>query len=67
MANISDGKAVTHQLTLLGERCEITVFQSSRTVFIAQGDFRGHSIEGRGGTRAGALGRWRHLAQRSQD
>lgn len=67
MAKIADGKAVTHSMTVLGETCEVTVFQSSTTVFLAQGDYKGKPIEGKAGSRAAALGRWRHLAQRSED
>lgn len=67
MARIADGKATTYPVTLLGEPCEVTVFQSSKTVFIAQGTYKGKSIEGTARTRMGALGRWRHLAERSED
>lgn len=67
MAKMTDGRAVTHPVTVLGQHCEVTVFQSSKTVFFAHGDYKGQSIEGKSGTRAGALGSWRHLAERSED
>lgn len=64
---MADGKAGTHAVTVLGETCDVTVFQSSKTVFLAQGDYKGRPIEGKAGSRAAALGRWRHLAERSED
>ena len=67
MAKIADGKAVTHLMTVLEERCEVTVLQTSNTVFVAQGDYKGRSIEGKGGTRGGAMTRWRDLAERLED
>jgi hypothetical protein len=67
MAKMADGKAVTHTVTVLGETCEVTVFQSSKTVFVAYGDFKGTLLQGKAGSRAAALGRWRHLADRSED
>lgn len=35
MAKMADGKAVTHTVTVLSETCEVTVYQSSKTVFVA--------------------------------
>lgn len=67
MAKMADGKAITYPIRVHGEACEVTVYQSSKTVFIAQGTYKGKSIEGTGGTRGGALNRWRHLADRSDD
>ncbi len=67
MAKMTDGKAVTHTVTMLGETCEVTVYQSSKTVFVAYGDFKGRPLQGEAGNRMAALGRWRHLAERSED
>ncbi|WP_449472584.1 hypothetical protein [Sphingobium chungangianum] len=67
MAKMADGKAITYPVTVLDERCEVTVYQSSKTVFVAHGTYKGKAFEGTGGTRQGALGRWRHLAERSED
>jgi hypothetical protein len=67
MARIADGRAVTHSITLRGEACEVTVFQSSKTVFVAQGTYKGTPIEGTGNTSRGALSRWHNLADRSDD
>lgn len=67
MAKMAEGKAVTHTVTVLGETCKVTVFQSSKTVFLAHGDYKGRPIEGKAGSRSAALGRWRHLAERSED
>jgi len=67
MAKMADSKAVTQTVTVLNERCEVTVYQSSKTVFVAYGTYKGKPIEGTAGTRQGAFSRWRHLAERSED
>ena len=67
MAKMADGKAVTHEVKLFGEKCQVTVFQTSKTVFVAQGDYKGAAIEAKAANRAAALERWRSLAERSED
>ena len=66
MAKMADGKALTYQITVHGQACEVTVYQASKTVFVAHGTHMGKSIEGTGGTSQGALNRWRYLADRSE-
>lgn len=67
MAKIADGKAVTYPVTVLGEKCDVTVMQNSATVFVAYGNYKGRAIEGQGRNRGAAMNRWRHLAERSED
>lgn len=67
MAKIADGKAETYSITLRGEGCEVTVHQSSQSVFVAHGSYKGRAIEGSGRTLQSALNRWHHLADRSED
>ncbi len=67
MAKMADGRAVTRHIKMHGEECVVTVLQSSKTVFVAYGSYKGKPLEVRGGTRQGALERWRDLANRLED
>ena len=67
MAKIADGNAITYKITVHGEVCEVTVLQTSKTVFVAYGTYKERTIEAKGGTSGGARNRWRELADRSDD
>jgi hypothetical protein len=67
MAKFMDVKAIVYPVTVLGEKTEVTIMHTSNTVFEAHGTHKGISITAKGGSRAGAMRRWRHLAERSED
>jgi hypothetical protein len=67
MSKMADGRATVYKTTVLEERCEVIILQKSKTVFVANGHFKGRPIDADGGTQIGALRRWRHLAERSED
>ena len=50
-----------------GERCDIHIFQRSKTVWIVDGEYRGKSFTGSGSTRSAAETNWKKLAERSED
>jgi hypothetical protein len=46
-----------------GERCEITVYRKSKTVWIAVGEYLGEQIETKGSSYRTAVARWRESAR----
>lgn len=49
------------------ERCEIYVYQKSKTVWIVDGSYNGHSFEAKGPSQSSAIARWKRYAERSDD
>jgi hypothetical protein len=51
-----------HVVTVWDERCEISVYQKSKSVWIAVGEYKGRRIEETGRSAATAAGHWRKAA-----
>src|SRR5260370_37800020 len=62
------GKITTRNMTKMrvkvwDKSCEITVYQKSKTVWIAVGDYMGQSIEVKGRSSSSAASLWRETAR----
>jgi hypothetical protein len=49
-------------LVVWGQQCEITVYQKSKSVWIASGDYMGESIQTKGSSERAAAAHWRDAA-----
>lgn len=50
-----------------GEKVTIDVYQKSKTVWEASGDFDGHSVTVTKGSRSSVIAHWRNVALRGAD
>jgi hypothetical protein len=51
-----------HTVTVWNERCSVTVYQKSKSVWIAVGDYMGQRIESKGSSAGSALTAWKSTA-----
>ncbi len=56
----------TVRVDLYGTEVDLSVYQKSKSVWIARGDYKGQSIEGKGRSPATAAASWRERARYSQ-
>jgi len=56
------GAERAHKVTVWNERCSVTVYQKSKSVWIAVGDYTGERIESKGGSAGSALTAWKSAA-----
>lgn len=52
-----------HTVQVWGKPHEITVYQKSKSVWVARGEYLGESIETKGPSEGAAVKRWREAAQ----
>jgi hypothetical protein len=53
----------THQITVWNKTIEVSVTQSSKSVWIAVGEYMGERIETKDATQGSALKRWQEAAR----
>jgi hypothetical protein len=51
-----------HSVTVWGKRCPVSVYQKSKSVWIADGDYMGESISVQDRSAGTALKRWKEAA-----
>lgn len=51
-----------HKITVWNESCSVTVYQKSKSVWIAVGDYMGERIETKGSSAGSALTAWKNAA-----
>ena len=49
------------------DNCEVYVRQNSKSVWTADGEYQGNSIEAEGSSKSNALSNWKRFAERSDD
>jgi len=52
-----------HKVTVWNTTCPVTVYQKSKTVWIAVGDYMGERIETKDSSEGSTLKRWREAAR----
>ena len=67
MAKFGDLRAVARKVRVFDTVVDVTILQTSKTVFEASGVYEGRSISAKAGSANAAIGQWKHIAERAAD